>query len=158
MVKQCSYTFLIGCCVGVLSAYWFGKSNEDGKILTEKAQILATESDKSKSKADLLAQNNLSSIGRIALKDKELAELVSSQASLELILKKQEEAIQERDILINGLQEENKELRVSLEKMDKAYRVQLEATKAYQQAMYEAKLKYGLGGAVLGLAVGFIAK
>ena len=71
--------------------------------------------------------------------------------------KLEKEAIELRDQSIVSLNDENKQLRLALDNKDKAYRVQLEATKAYQQAMYEAKLKYGLGGTVLGLAIGFVA-
>ena len=76
---------------------------------------------------------------------------------LKAVINTQKEAIELRDQSIVSLNDENKQLRLALDNKDKAYRVQLEATKAYQQAMYEAKLKYGLGGTVLGLAIGFVA-
>jgi hypothetical protein len=153
------YSFIIGCAMGSLFAVLFGTSEIDkGKQLTQQAQVLSVESDKSKFKANEIAQINLSSIGRIAAKDKELEELLLSKADLSLVVDKQKEAISERDLLINGLNSENKHLRDALEAKDKAYRVQLEATKAYQEAIMEAKFKYGVGGTILGVFIGIAAK
>ncbi len=76
---------------------------------------------------------------------------------LKLVIQTQKEAIELRDQSILSLNNENKQLRLALDNKDKAYQVQLDATRAYQQAMYEAKLKYGLGGTILGLAIGFVA-
>ena len=159
MDKKCLYAFLIGCCVGLSSIYWFGKSKvEEGEKLTQVAETLSVESDKAKFKADSFSLKNLSSLQSIALRDKEIEELTLSQVDFSIIVQKQKEVIVERDLLINGLVEENKQLRIALDLKDKAYRVQLDATKAYQEAMFEAKFKYGLGGTLLGVAIGFAVK
>lgn len=159
MDKKCLYAFLIGCCVGLSSIYWFGKSKvEEGEKLTQVAETLSVKSDKSKAKANDLAKGNLSLTGKIAEKDKELEQLLLSKADLSLVVDKQKEAISERDLLISGLNSENKHLRDALEAKDKAYRVQLEATKAYQEAIMEARFKYGLGGTILGVVIGIAAK
>ena len=153
------YTFIVGCAIGSLFAVLFGTPRTDKvKELTQQANVLSVESDKSKSKADEIAKINLSSIGKIAAKDKEIEQLLSSKADLSLVVDKQREAIAERDILISGLNSENKHLRDALESKDKAYRVQLEATKAYQEAIFESKLKYGMGGTILGIFVGMAVK
>jgi hypothetical protein len=159
MDKKCFYAFLVGCVAGSLFAVWFDtKDTHNGKELTQQANVLSIESDKSKAKADELSKRNLSSAGKIAEKDKELEELLLSKADLSLVVDKQKEAISERDLLISGLNSENKHLRDALETKDKAYRVQLEATKAYQEAIMEARFKYGLGGTILGVVIGIAAK
>ena len=159
MDKKYFYTFLVGCVAGSLFAVLFDtKDTHNGKELTQQASVLSNESDKSKAKANDLAKGNLSLAGSIAAKDKELEELLLSKADLSLVVDKQKEAISERDLLISGLNSENKHLRDALEAKDKAYRVQLEATKAYQEAIMEARFKYGLGGTILGVVIGIAAK
>lgn len=143
-----SFVFILG--------HSFGE--ERGKKLTEQARQLSVLSDGQKAEADKIASQRKTLEAKIKELDKKLKQpLPEDVEGLKAVINTQKEAIELRDQSIVSLNDENKQLRLALDNKDKAYRVQLEATKAYQQAMYEAKLKYGLGGTVLGLAIGFVA-
>lgn len=142
------FIFIFGMSVGV----------DKGKQLTEQAKQLSVVSDNQKSEADKIAEMRKPLEAKIRELNKKLNQpLPEDVEGLKTLVLDQKEAIELRDQSIVSLNDENKQLRLALDNKDKAYRVQLEATKAYQQAMYEAKLKYGLGGTVLGLAIGFVA-
>lgn len=142
------FIFIFGMSVGV----------DKGKQLTEQARQLSVVSDNQKSEADKIAEMRKPLEAKIRELNKKLNQpLPEDVEGLKTLVLDQKEAIELRDKSILSLNDENKQLRLALENKDKAYRVQLEATKAYQQAIYESKLKYGLGGTVLGIAIGFVA-
>lgn len=143
-----AFVFILGHSVG----------EERGKKLTEQAKQLSVVSDNQKGEADKIAVKRKPIEAKIKELDEKLNQPIPEDVEgLKSLIQTQKEAIQLRDQSILSLNDENKQLRLALENKDKAYRVQLEATKAYQQAMYEAKLKYGLGGTIFGLAIGFVA-
>lgn len=142
------FIFIFGMSVGV----------DKGKQLTEQARQLSVVSDNQKSEADKIAEMRKPLEAKIRELNKKLNQpLPEDVEGLKTLVLDQKEAIELRDQSILSLNSENKQLRLALENKDKAYRVQLEATKAYQQAIYESKLKYGLGGTILGIAIGFVA-
>lgn len=143
-----AFVFIFGHSVG----------EDHGKKLTEQARQLSVLSDTQKLEADLMAVKRKPIEAKIKELDKKLAQPIPEDVEgLKSVIQTQKEAIELRDQSLVSLGDENKQLRLALDNKDKAYRVQLDATKAYQQAMYEAKLKYGLGGTILGLAIGFVA-
>jgi cell division protein FtsB len=143
-----AFIFIFGMSVGV----------DKGKQLTEQAKQLSVVSDNQKSEADKIAEMRKPLEAKIRELNKKLNQpLPEDVEGLKTLVLDQKEAIELRDKSILSLNDENKQLRLALENKDKAYRVQLEATKAYQQAIYESKLKYGLGGTILGIAIGFVA-
>lgn len=142
------FIFIFGMSVGV----------DKGKQLTEQARQLSVVSDNQKSEADKIAEMRKPLEAKIRELNKKLNQpLPEDVEGLKTLVLDQKQAIELRDQSILSLNDENKQLRLALENKDKAYRVQLEATKAYQQAIYESKLKYGLGGTILGIAIGFVA-
>lgn len=141
---------------GLLSLITFQLlANKEGDKLTTEARQVSEVSDTHKNKADRIVQERNLLLKETKAKDLEIAEL-KAKGDLAKVVEAQEIAIGLRDKTIESLNLENAELRTALEYKDKAYKIQLEATKVYQQALFEAKLKYGFGGSILGVAIGFL--
>jgi hypothetical protein len=158
---------LVAFILGASALYFVGRPNvPNAEALTEEARKLNQSADKHFMKAVDQEYKFMINQGIISKKDREIADLKNKLtnaspdeelSTLKAVVIQQEEAISLRDNQINTLRIQNGELKQALLAQERAYEVQLQATKAYSEAMAEAKWKGGFKGAIIGLAVGFVA-
>lgn len=160
-------THALAAILGVCIFYYFNRPNDArGQQLTEQARSLSDSADKHLSNAIGQEAKYIVNTKIISAKDKEIANLKNELSkataedelgTLKALVIKQDEAIALRDGQIDTLRLQNSELNKALLLQQRAYQVQLDATKAYAEAMSSAQWKGGIKGAIIGLAVGFVA-
>ena len=160
-------SYLIAGIIGALVLFFVGGPNvEKAEKLTERASTLNESANKHLLKAIDQETKYMVNRGIISAKDREISDLKAklNQAlpedelgTLKAIIIQQDSAIALRDNQIETLRIQNAELNQALLAQRRAYEVQLDATKAYAEAMSSAQWKSGIKGVIIGLAVGFTA-
>lgn len=146
----------------VLGVMWDSKKVEEADKLSEQSAEHFVLADQYKDKAKKQSYVTANLEKKVADKDREVeywkTQSVNVKDLLELT-KQQNEAIILRDEVIKSLKIENKELKKSLDEMEMAYRVQVDASEAYRDAIKQEKLtSMGWGALIGGIAVAILKR
>ena len=146
----------------ILGVMWDSKKVEEADRLSEQSAEHYVLADQYKDKAKKQSYETASLEKKVAAKDREVeywkTQSVNVKDLLELT-KQQNESILLRDEVIRSLKIENKELKRSLDEMEMAYRVQVDASEAYRDAIKQEKLtSMGWGALIGGIAVAILKR